>query len=112
MVDLNPDDKGSEELARGGIPELGGPVRACCQDPSAVQTKDPLQDATLMGKGGEELARSRVPELGTFVSACRQDAGTVGTKRHILDSILMGKGSDRQGQRLFTMDDQFLEESF
>ena len=65
-----------------------------------------------MGKGGEELARSRIPELGSFVSACRQDASSVGTKRHTPNRILMSKGRDRQRQRLITMDDQFLEESF
>ena len=65
-----------------------------------------------MVKGSEKLARGRVPELGSFVSACGQEASTVGTKCHILNDILMGKGSDRQRQGLFTMDDQFLEESF
>ena len=33
--------KGGEELARGRIPELGGFVRACRQNPSAVRTKPP-----------------------------------------------------------------------
>src|SRR5271165_500144 len=97
--------KGGEELARGRIPELGGLVRACRQDPSTVRTKRHILNSILMGKGGEELARGRIPELGGFVRACRQDPSTVRTKRHILNSILMGKGGDAQRQRLFTMDD-------
>ena len=31
--------KGGDELARGRIPELGGVVSACSQDPSTVGTK-------------------------------------------------------------------------
>ena len=56
--------KGSDELARGRIPELGGLVRACRQDPSAVRTKHRFKDLILMVKGGDEFARGRIPELG------------------------------------------------
>ena len=60
--------KGGDQLARGRIPELGGSVRACCQDPSTVRTKRRAPDTILMVKGGDELARGRIPELGGFVS--------------------------------------------
>ena len=39
--------KGGDELARGRIPELGGVVRACRQDPSTVRTKQGVQDTIL-----------------------------------------------------------------
>ena len=68
-------------------------------------------DNTLMGKGGDQLARGRVPELGSFVPACRQDPSTIRTKHRPTDSILMGKGGDERRQHLFTMNDEFLEES-
>jgi hypothetical protein len=48
--------KGSDELARGRIPELGGFVRACRQDPSTVGAELRLKDLILMGKGSAELA--------------------------------------------------------
>ena len=48
--------KGSDQLARGRIPELGGFVSACRQDPSTVRTELRLKDLILMGKGSEELA--------------------------------------------------------
>ena len=56
MVDTSLMVKGSDELARGRIPELGGFVCACRQDPSAVRTKRRLEDLILMVKGGDELA--------------------------------------------------------
>ena len=59
--------KGGDELARGRIPELGGVVRACRQDPSTVRTKRRVVNDILMVKGGDELARGRIPELGGFV---------------------------------------------
>ena len=31
--------QGGDELARGRIPELGGCIRACRQDPSTIRTK-------------------------------------------------------------------------
>ena len=40
--------KGGDQLARGRIPELGGFVRACRQDPSAVRTKRRVVDRILM----------------------------------------------------------------
>ena len=58
---------GGDELARGRIPELGGFVPACRQDPSAVGTKRRVVDSILMGKGGDELARGRIPELGGVI---------------------------------------------
>ena len=42
--------KGGDELARGRIPELGGLVRACRQDPSTVRTKRRVLDTHLMVK--------------------------------------------------------------
>ena len=36
--------KGGDELARGRIPELGGFVRACRQNPSTVRTKRRVPD--------------------------------------------------------------------
>ena len=83
--------KGGDELARGRIPELGGLVRACRQDPSTVRTKRRVLDDTLMGKGGDELARGRIPELGSFVPACRQDPSTVRTKRRVVDECPDGQ---------------------
>ena len=59
--------KGGDELARGRIPELGGFVRACRENPSTVRTKRRVLDLILMVKGGDELARGRIPELGGFV---------------------------------------------
>src|SRR6516164_7328251 len=97
--------KGSDQLARGRVPELGGFIRARRENPSAVWAECSVVDLILMIKGGDELARGRIPELGSFVSACRQDASSVGTKRHTLKRIPMDKGSDRQRQRFFTMDD-------
>ena len=79
---------------RHRIPELGGMIRACRQNPSAVWTKRRVLDAVLMVKGGDELARGRIPELGGFVRACRQNPSTVRTKRHVRDAILMFKGGD------------------
>ena len=77
--------KGGDELARGRIPELGGFVPACRQDPSAVRTKRRAVDAILMVKGGDKLARGRIPELGGFVRACRQDPSAVRTKLRVPD---------------------------
>ena len=65
-------DEGGDQLARGGIPEFGGVVCACRQDPSTVGTKRPVVHTSLMVKGGEELARGRIPELGGFVRARRR----------------------------------------
>jgi len=48
--------KGTDQLARGCIPELGCFVSACRQDPSTVATELCLKDFILMGKGSEELA--------------------------------------------------------
>ena len=48
--------KGTDQLARGRIPELCGFVFACRQDPSTVATELRLKDFILMGKGSEELA--------------------------------------------------------
>ena len=73
--------KGGDQLARGRIPEFGGVVCARRQDPSAVRTKRPVVDTSLMGKGGDQLARGRIPELGGFVRARCQDPSTVRTKR-------------------------------
>src|SRR6476646_2530233 len=72
--------KGSDQLARGRIPELGGFVSACRQDPSAVRTEFRLQDLALVGKGGDEFARGRIPELRAVIRARRQDPSTVRTK--------------------------------
>ena len=105
------DAKGDDQLARGRVPELGSLVCARCQDPRTVWTKRRMIDNTLMGKGGDQLARGRVPELGSFVPACRQDPSTIRTKVHANNRILMGKGGDERRQRLFTMNDEFLEES-
>ena len=58
--------KGGDELARDRIPELGGFVRARCQDPSAIRTKCHACNLTLMSKRGDELARGRIPELAQF----------------------------------------------
>ena len=81
--------KGSDELARGRIPELRGIVCACRQDPSTIRTKRRVGNRILMGKGNDELARGRIPELGGFVRACREDPSTVRTERRVLDAILM-----------------------
>ena len=59
--------KGSDQLARGHIPELGGLVRARRQDPSTVRTKCCVINPILMGKGGDKFARGRIPELGGLV---------------------------------------------
>ena len=104
--------KGGDELARSRIPEFGGCVRACRQNPSTVRAKRRVPDETLMSEGGDELARSRIPEFGSFVPACRQDSSTVRTKRRLEDQVLMLKGGDERRQRLFTMNDEFVEESF
>ena len=58
--------EGSDQLARGCVPELGGFVFAGCQDANAVRTKRSVPDTFKlgMGKGSEELARGRIPELG------------------------------------------------
>jgi hypothetical protein len=48
--------KGSDQLARGRIPQLGGFVSARRKDPSTVRTKLRLKELILMGKGREELA--------------------------------------------------------
>ena len=60
--------KGGHKLARGRIPELGGSVLACRQNPSAVGTKRSVPNVILMDKGGEMFARSRIPEIGTVIS--------------------------------------------
>ena len=72
--------KGGDEFAGGRIPELGGIVPACRQDPTAVQTKRRIVDLVLMTKRDDQLTGGRVPELGGFVSACRQDPSAVRTK--------------------------------
>ena len=77
------------------IPELGGFVPACRQDPSTVGTKRRPPDSILMVKGGDELARGRIPEFGGVVCARRQDPSAVRTKRRVVDTILMVKGGDQ-----------------
>ena len=47
------------QLARGRIPELGGFVPACRQDPSTVRTKRRVDNQILMVKGGDEAAAAR-----------------------------------------------------
>ena len=71
---------GGDKFARGRIPELGGFVFACRQDPSTVRTKRPVPDTALMVKGGDELARGRIPEFSTVVCARGQDPSTIRTK--------------------------------
>ena len=78
--------QGSDEFARGHIPEFGGIVCAHCQDPGTVRTKAHVGNRILMSKGGEELARGSIPELGGFVRACRKDPGTVRTERPVADT--------------------------
>src|SRR5262245_44452523 len=72
--------KGSDQLTRGRIPELGGFVSACRQDPGAVQTELRLKDLVLVAKRGDEFARGRTPELRAVIHANRQDPSTVRTK--------------------------------
>jgi hypothetical protein len=48
--------KGTDQLARGRIPELCGIVSACRQNPSTVATELRLKDFILVSKGSEELA--------------------------------------------------------
>ena len=93
--------KGGDELARGRIPELGGFVCACRQDPSTVRTKRPWRslDQSVARwrpkrRADAAYARGRIPELGGFVCACRQDPSAVRTKRRVLNDSLMTKGSD------------------
>ena len=60
--------KGGDQLARGRIPELGGVVSACRQDPSTVRTKcRMIETMSRWFKGSDQLARGRIPELGGFV---------------------------------------------
>ena len=66
--------KGSDQLARGRIPELGGFVLARRQDPSAVRTKRRLKDRL----GGERRRRG-LPEaasqsLALSFCTCRQES--------------------------------------
>ena len=75
--------KGSDELARGRIPELYAMIRTCRQDPSAVRTKRRVLNSILMGKRGDGFVRSRIPKLGGLVPACRQDPSTVRTERRL-----------------------------
>ena len=42
--------EGGDELARGRIPELGGVIRACRQDPSTVRTKRRVVDRSPDGQ--------------------------------------------------------------
>jgi hypothetical protein len=63
------------------------------------------------GRGKFVQRQGRIPELGSLVLACRQDSSTVRTKRRAPESILMGKGDEERRQCLFTMNDEFLEES-
>ena len=83
--------EGGNQLAGGRIPELGGFVSACRQDPSAVRTKLRIVDLVLMTKRDDQLARGRVPELGSLVCARCQDPRTVWTKRRMMDNTLMAK---------------------
>ena len=48
--------KGGDELARGRIPEFGGVVSACRQDPSTVRTKRRMIETIWMVKGSDQLA--------------------------------------------------------
>ena len=50
--------------------------------------------------------------LAVLSAARRQDPSTVRTERRGDNLILMVKRGDGQRQRVFTMDNQFLEESF
>ena len=61
--------KGGDELARGRIPELGGLVRACRQDPSTVRTKRRVVNRILMGKGGDQACPRPHPRAWRSVSA-------------------------------------------
>ena len=55
--------KGSDQLARGRIPEFGGFVSACRQDPSTVRTELRLKDLILMGKGATSLPEAASQSL-------------------------------------------------
>jgi hypothetical protein len=50
--------KGTDQLARGCIPELCGIVSTCRQDPGTVAAELGLKDFILLGKGSEELPSS------------------------------------------------------
>lgn len=71
-----------------------------------------MQDATKMIKRGNQLAGGRIPKLGGFVPACRQDPSAVRTERCAYNLILMVKRGYWKRQRLLTVDNQFLKESF
>src|SRR5258708_6396227 len=73
--------KGGDELARGGVPEVGAVIRACCQDPRTVWAKCCSSDNVLVSKGGDEGPRRGIPELGGMVRACCQDTSAIRTKR-------------------------------
>src|SRR6516162_2008137 len=95
--------KGSDRLARGRIPKLGGFVLACREDPSSVGTELRLKDLVLMGKGVDQLARGRIEELGAFIRTDRQDSSAVRTEvkdrpvrlQKPLPDRTMGKGCDK-----------------
>src|SRR5258708_12887195 len=88
--------EGGDEFPRGGIPEPGGVIYIRRQDPSAVRTKRPVDDAFILriGQGGDQLARSRTPELGGSIPARREDPSTIRTEPRVLDHVLMVKGGD------------------
>src|SRR5271165_670900 len=99
-------------LAEAASQSFGGLIHACRQDSGTVRTKRRVFDLILMVKRGNELAGGRIPKLGGFVQACRQDPRTVRTEHRAYDLILMVKRGDGKRQRLFTVDNQFLKESF
>ena len=83
--------KRGDGLPRHQIPELGGFVPTCRQDPCTIRTKRRYIRYFPMVEGGDELAGGRIPKLNGFVRARRQDPSAVRTKRPMPDPILMSQ---------------------
>ena len=79
--------KGGDEFAGGRIPELGGLVPACRQDPSTVRTKRRVVDLVLMGERRRSACPRPHPRAWRFCLARRQDPSAVRAKRRVVDTI-------------------------
>src|SRR5262245_41596083 len=96
---------GTNKLARGSIPELGGFIRTRCKNSGIVGTKYRRVYRPLMVERGDEVAGGRIPKPGGLVPACRQDPSPVPTKSCGEDRVLVVQRRDERWQRLFTMND-------
>ena len=58
--------KRGDQLTRTRVPEFGGFVRACCEDPSTIRAKRHSPDDILMSEGGDEIPEPAFQSLAVL----------------------------------------------